>query len=231
MTPTRSLATPRRERHHPYATPETPSSRRRLTGLLTPASSPLSDRHTRSRTDAARRFAAQGGSPFQTTRQRREAEVAKFKADFLTKSVPMTPQEVEALEPYFRISDASSSDSENQPETPKIYTAAHWKVVSNDLTDETLFQCMKYINELFADSDLAMKTTAGPRFVVPELGIIAPRHYHALKFHIRRGTITAKGVEDASQYFETLCPEAQVLCRTVAHEEIREEAAAENEGF
>lgn len=143
----------------------------------------------------------------------------------------MTPQELEGLEPYFRISDASSSDSEGQPETPKTYTAAYWKVISDDLTDETLYQSMKYINELFADSDLEMKTTAGPRFVVPELRIVAPRHYHAFRFHIRRGTITAMGVQDASQYLETLCPEAQVLCRTVAHEEIRDEAVTEDAGF
>ncbi|KAF6792638.1 hypothetical protein CSOJ01_14135 [Colletotrichum sojae] len=231
MTPTRSLATPRRERHHPYATPETPSSRRRLTGLLSPAGSPLSDRRTRSHTDAARRFAAQGGSPFQTTRQRREAEVSRFKADFLAKSVPMTPQELEGLEPYFRISDASSSDSEEQPEAPKTYTAAQWKVSRNDLTDETLYQSIKYINEIFPDSDLAMKTTAGPRFVVPELQIVAPRHYHAIKLHIRRGSITAKGVQDAVSYLETLCPEAQVVCRTVAHEETQDEEVTKDAGF
>ncbi|KAF6805570.1 hypothetical protein CMUS01_14588 [Colletotrichum musicola] len=228
MTPTRSLGTPRRDRYHPYATPGTPSSRRRLTGLLTPGSSPLSDRRTRSRTEACRQFAAQGGSPFQTARQRREAEVARFKADFMAKSVPMTPQELEGLEPYFRISDASSSDSEEQPEAPKTYTAAQWKVSGNDLTDETLYQSIKYINEIFPGSDLAMKTTAGPRFTVPELQIVAPRHYHAIKFHIRRGTITAQGVEDASQYLETLCPEAQVLCRAVANEETPDEAVTEN---
>lgn len=141
----------------------------------------------------------------------------------------MTPQELDGLEPYFRISDHSSSESEDSPETPKTYTAVHWKIVSDDLTDETLYQSIKYINDLFADSDLAMKTTAGPRFVVPELRIVAPRHYQAIKFQIRRGTITDKEVRDAVQYLEALCPEAQVICRTVSHEEIRDEVLDDND--
>lgn len=137
----------------------------------------------------------------------------------------MTPSELAKLEVYFRISDPSS-DSEQQANSPEQnYTAAHWKVEGGDLSDETVYQAMRYLNALFGESEFSMKTAAGPRFVVPELRVMAPRKYSVIRLHIRRGTITEQAIRDASQYLETLCPDAQVHCRTVNHEEVADRLA------
>ncbi|TEA13106.1 hypothetical protein C8034_v005257 [Colletotrichum sidae] len=233
-SPRNSRASRSNDRHHPY----TPKNRR--TSSSAGASSSVSSlnyhlsRATLSsqsspRTPTSRHGPAQS-SPV-SNRQRRRAEAAALRAEFISKTPPMPNSELAKFEKYFNISESSANEEEEEEQedaeeeegnttptettTPeKRYRIANFRVAGGQVTEETLFRAVRHVSSIFSSSELSIEAVSNMFSVGSPASLGSRRNYNVMTLSVRNGCITGETASEATKQLRELCLGSQVRCRT-----------------